>query len=96
VVRDRLSQVVESTPLEPDADLRGALTAAREARIAEGWACEEIGPCVAFFFCSRTGVREMVPSHGDHREMPAAGDREGMVRLTRIRSRVRRIRVARN
>ena len=47
VVRDRLSQVVESTPLEPLVDLRAVLTAAREARIAEGWECEDIGPCVA-------------------------------------------------
>ena len=60
VVRNRLSQVVESTPLEPLADLRAVLTAAREARIAEGWECEEIGSCVAFFFCTRGGVREMV------------------------------------
>jgi len=44
VVRDRLSQVVESTPLEPLVDLRAVLTAAREARIAEGWECEDIGP----------------------------------------------------
>ena len=60
VVRDRLSQVVESTPLEPSADLRAVLTAAREARIAEGWECEDIGSCVAFFFCTREGVRQMV------------------------------------
>ena len=60
MVRDRLSQVVTSRSLEPYADLRAALTAAREARIAEGWECEEIGSCVAFFFCRRGGVREMV------------------------------------
>jgi len=54
-----LSQVVTSRSLEPYADLRAALTAAREARIAEGWECEEIGSCVAFF-CTRGGVREMV------------------------------------
>ncbi len=60
VVRDRLSRVVTSTPLEPYADLRAALTAAREARIAEGWECEDIGSGVAFFFCTRGGVREMV------------------------------------
>ena len=60
VVRNRLSQVVESTPLEPYADLRAVLTAAREARIAEGWVCEDIGSCVAFFFCTREGVRHLV------------------------------------
>ena len=47
MVRDRLSQVVTSRPLEPYADLRAVLTAAREDRIAEGWECEDIGPCVA-------------------------------------------------
>ena len=55
-----MSQVVTSRSLEPYADLRAALTAAREARMAEGWACEDIGSCVAFFFCTRGGVREMV------------------------------------
>ena len=45
VVRNRLSQVVESTPLEPVADLGAVLTAAREPRIAEAWECEDIGLC---------------------------------------------------
>ena len=72
VVRDRLSQVVESTPLEPYADLRAVLTAAREARIADGWDCEDIGSCVAFFFCSRAGVREMVSI--EMRPPPAIGE----------------------
>jgi len=66
-----LSQVVESTPLEPLADLRAELTGAREARIAEGWDYEDIGPCVAFFFCSRAGVREMVII--ERRPPPAVG-----------------------
>ena len=60
MVRDRLSQVVESTPLEQWADLRAVLRGDREARIADGWECEDIGSCVAFFFCRRGGVREMV------------------------------------
>jgi hypothetical protein len=71
VVRDRLSQVVTSTPLEPYADLRAVLTAAREARIAQGWECEDIGSCVAFFFCRRGGVREMVSI--EMRPPPAIG-----------------------
>ena len=71
VVRDRLSQVVTSRSLEPYADLHAALTGAREARIAEGWDCEDIGPCVAFFFCSRAGVREMVII--ERRPPPAVG-----------------------
>jgi len=35
VVRDSLSRVVETSALEPNADLRVALTTAREARIAQ-------------------------------------------------------------
>jgi hypothetical protein len=58
--RDRLSRVVMSTPLEPQADLKAVLTGARETRIAERWAREDIGPSVAFFFCSRDGARQMV------------------------------------
>lgn len=60
VVRDRLSQVVESTPLELLADLRAVLTGTREARIGEGWDCEAIGPCVVFFFCTRGDTRHLV------------------------------------
>lgn len=72
VVRNSLSQVVTSTPLEPSVDLRAVLTAAREARIAEGWDCEDIGSCVAFFFCTRGGVREMVSI--EMRPPPAIGE----------------------
>jgi hypothetical protein len=43
VARDALSQVVPSTPLEPYGDLRAALMAARDARIADGWDCESVG-----------------------------------------------------
>jgi hypothetical protein len=60
VVRDRLSRVVQSAPLEPYADLKAALTAARSARIADGWNCEAIGRSAAFFFCTREGVRHLV------------------------------------
>jgi hypothetical protein len=60
VVRDRLSRVVEVAPLEPCADLKAALTAARCARIADGWDCEAIGRSAAFFFCTRAGVRHLV------------------------------------
>jgi hypothetical protein len=52
-VRDRLSQVMEVSPLAPYTDLKAALTAERSARIAEGWNCESLGPSVAFFFCTR-------------------------------------------
>jgi hypothetical protein len=67
-----LSQVVSSTALAPGADLKAVLTAAREARIAQQWDCEEIGPCVAFFFCRRGGVREMVAI--EMRCPPAVGE----------------------
>jgi hypothetical protein len=52
VVRDRHGSVLEVTTLEPHADVRARLTAAREARITAGWDCEPIGPACASFFCS--------------------------------------------
>ena len=73
VVRDRFSQVVQITPLEPYADLKAALTAARSARMAEGWECEDVGPCVAFFFCRREDVRHLVSI--EVRSPPAVGER---------------------
>lgn len=60
VVRNALNQIVECTRLEPYADLRGALTAARGARVADGWECEGIGELCALFFCRRGDVRELV------------------------------------
>ncbi len=48
------------TELEPAADLKAALVDAREARIAQCWDCEAIATTVAFFFCSRDGVRHLV------------------------------------
>jgi len=50
----------EVTALEPMADLRKVLTAAREARMADGWSAEEIGRRCAFFYCSRGGQRVWV------------------------------------
>lgn len=46
-------QVVEVQPLEPMCDLRRALTAAREARIRDGWTAGDIGRMTSFFFCWR-------------------------------------------
>ena len=60
VVRNTLSEVVECKPLEPYADLRGVLTAARAERVADGWECERIGNLCALFFCRKGGVRHMV------------------------------------
>jgi hypothetical protein len=40
--------------------LRAALTAAREARIAAGWLAEDIVPAFRFFFASRDGNRVRV------------------------------------
>jgi hypothetical protein len=73
VARDALSRVVASTPLEPNADLKAALMAARDARIADGWDCERVGPSVAFFFCTREGVRHQVGIEA--RTPPAIGKR---------------------
>ena len=71
VTRNALSEVVEVTPLEPHADLRTILTAARDQRIAVGWDCEEIGTCLAFFFCRRNGERLFVAI--ERREPPPVG-----------------------
>jgi hypothetical protein len=60
VVRDAVNTVIESTELAPETDLRVALTAAREARIAAGWTADDIGPACGFFFASRDGARVRV------------------------------------
>ena len=73
VVRNALSEVVESTKLTARADLLAALTGAREARLANGWQCEAIGQSCRFFFCAREGVRHLVSIEG--REPPAVGKR---------------------
>lgn len=59
VVRDHRT-VVEVTPLEPHADLRAILNAAREARMADGWACDEIGRSCSFFYCAKDGRRRLM------------------------------------
>jgi hypothetical protein len=60
VVRDRVNAVLSSAELAPGTDLRAALMAAREARIDEGWAAEDIGPACGFFFASREATRVRV------------------------------------
>ena len=60
VVRDRVGCVLESAELPARADLRAVLTAARDARIADGWLAEDIGPVCSFFFASRDGRRVLV------------------------------------
>jgi hypothetical protein len=57
VVRDEFRTVLESRALAPMADLRAALEAVREARIADGWDADAIGRRTAFFFCKREGKR---------------------------------------
>jgi hypothetical protein len=59
-VRNALSQVIGFTELAPLSDLRRVLNAAREARIADGWTPEEIGPSCAFFFATRERERILV------------------------------------
>lgn len=73
VVRNQLSQVVESTALAPYTDLRAVLTAARQDRIAAGWAAEEIGQCCRFFFCTRESERLLVSIEA--RRPPPVGER---------------------
>jgi hypothetical protein len=57
VVENALSQIIEYTELDPGANLRAILNAARAARIAEGWQADEIGRRWSLFFCMKDGVR---------------------------------------
>lgn len=52
--------VLESTWLPPETDLRGVLETARRARMSEGWDAQVIGSRCSFFFCTREGIRIMV------------------------------------
>ena len=58
--RNMLGRLLEVTPLEPYADLRAIVNAAREKRIAEGWLCSELGRHNGDFFSERDGVRLLV------------------------------------
>lgn len=60
VVRDMCGQLLESTELAPRAEQRAILAAAREARIADGWKADEIGPRCSQFFATLAGERVMV------------------------------------
>jgi hypothetical protein len=64
-VRNMYSQLLELTELPPGADQRAALVAAREARIADGWQVDEIGPRCSQFFAARAGERIVVGIEGD-------------------------------
>jgi hypothetical protein len=68
VVRNSSSDPIEITPLEPKADLRNVLNAAREARIAAGWKADPIGRSSSCFFCAKEGTRLMI---GIERRDPA-------------------------
>jgi hypothetical protein len=59
VVYDRCSLPLETTQLAPFTNLHATLETARQLRMADGWACEEIGDN-AFFFCAKDGVRVAV------------------------------------
>jgi len=60
VSRNRAGFVLENAEIAPGTDLRAALTAAHDARVAAGWTADEIGPSCAFFFAARDGVRLMI------------------------------------
>lgn len=60
VVRDMCGQLLQRTELAPRADQRTILAAAREARIADGWLADEVGPRCSQFFATRGGERVMV------------------------------------
>lgn len=74
VVRDMCGATLERTELPPRADQRAVLSAAREARIAEGWRADEIRPRCAFFFAARGGERVMV---GIERQLSRSYGRAG-------------------
>jgi hypothetical protein len=57
VTRDRVGAVSESRLLPPGTALRAVLVAARDARIAAGWAVTDIGRACSVVFCDRDGVR---------------------------------------
>lgn len=59
-VRDMCGVLIESTQLLPRADQRAVLVATREARIADGWQADEIGPRCTQFFATRAGERFVV------------------------------------
>lgn len=60
VVRDAFSRPLELTELPPGADQRTVLMAARDARVADGWQADDIGPRCSHFFATRAGERVMV------------------------------------
>jgi hypothetical protein len=51
------SQLIERHELPPLPNQRAALISAREARIADGWGADEIGPRCSQFFATRAGER---------------------------------------
>jgi hypothetical protein len=73
VVRNPLSQVVESKEIEPGSDLRAVLAGARADRISSGWVAEELGDRLAFFFCERSNERLLVSI--EFRQPPPIGER---------------------
>jgi hypothetical protein len=60
VVRDQRNFIVESVELAARCDLRAALTAARDVRVAQGWVADSIGGPCAFFFASRASTRVLI------------------------------------
>jgi hypothetical protein len=57
VVRDRTSQLIACSILDPGTNLRAALEDAASARAADGWTVEKINYIAALFFCSRRSER---------------------------------------
>lgn len=57
VVADMLRNSLEVTEIQPHADLRAILTAARDEKIRDGWKCDVIGRCCSFFFATKGGER---------------------------------------
>jgi hypothetical protein len=75
VVGDMLRNPLEVTKLEPHADARAILNAARAAKTAEGRTCDEIGRCCSFFFAVQAGKRIEVGILRHDPAVPFAGHR---------------------
>jgi hypothetical protein len=85
VVRDRLSQVVTCQALAPKVDLRAALSAERDRRVAQGWHADVSPRQCALYFCDR----------GEERVCGDRVLRAGVAKSDRVVARVMRADAAR-
>jgi hypothetical protein len=77
VVRNQHRESVEAREIPAGTDLRATLNGARDARIAAGWSCTQIGRSEGFIFCERAGERFQIAIERFHPDdpLPAHSDR---------------------